>query len=322
MASANDTTNRTEKNEKARAERLMRTATIAALGVAVLLFVLKAIAWIATGSVALFGSLVDSGLDILATGFNFLAVRHALQPPDKEHRFGHGKAEALAGLIQGAFIGGSSAFLLAQSLGRVISPEPVAATGLGIGVTVFSIAATLLLVLYQSYVIRQTRSLAISADELHYRSDLLLNAAVIVALVLSGPALGWFLADAVIGAGIALYIGWSAYMIGRQAYDQLMDREFDDDERARILALAQEHPRVITLHDLRTRRSGRDAFVQLHLELEPSMSLIEAHEIADDVEKKIQAAFPEAEVIIHQDPAGLDEDHPPLALEERRTRLG
>ena len=309
-----------QSTDTARAERLMRSATVAALAVAVALFLAKGAAWLATGSVALFGSLIDSGLDILATGFNFVAVRHALQPADHEHRFGHGKAEALAGLIQGAFIGGSAVFLFAQSVARVLSPEPVEATALGIGVTLVSIVATFALVSYQSYVIRHTKSLAISADELHYRSDLLLNAAVIVALVLAGPLFGWGLADPMIGGAIAIYIAWSAFEIVRRAYDQLMDREFTDGERADIVRIATAHPKVIALHDLRTRRSGRDAFIQLHLELDPSMRLVEAHEIADDVEVAIQGAFPEAEVIIHQDPAGIAEDHSDIALSEQMAQ--
>ena len=197
-----------------------------------------------------------------------------------------------------------------------MSPEAISAIEFGIGVTVLSIVTTLCLVVFQSYVIRKTRSLVVAADELHYRSDLLLNASVIVALILAGPALGLTWIDPLIGMGIALYIGWNAWHIGRQAYDQLMDREFDDDDRRRIVDVVMGHASVVRLHDLRTRRSGRDAFIQFHLELSPTLTLAEAHVISDQVEAKVLAVFPEAEVIIHQDPAGIDEDHPELAWQD------
>lgn len=299
-----------------RAHALMKAATWAALLVAVFLFSLKAVAWLASGSVALFGSLIDSGLDILATGLNFVAVRRALQPPDREHRFGHGKVEALAGLAQGAFIGGSSIFLVFQSIDRALHPHTVGAIELGVSVAVLSIIATLGLVIFQSYVIRRTRSLAISADELHYRSDLLLNASVIVALLLSGPGIGLTWVDPLIGLVIGLYIGWSAWRIARRSFDQLVDREFDIAERQRIAEIVLAHPDAVTLHDLRTRRAGRDAFIQFHLELNPRMKLGDAHRISDEVEALVLKEFPEAEVIIHQDPAGIDEGHSELAQED------
>jgi len=287
------------------AEQLKRLATYAAVAVAALLIGAKVWAWVATGSVSMFASLVDSILDLVASGLNLLAVRHALTPADREHRFGHGKAEAIAGLGQAAFIVGSSAFLIFQSLERVANPHQVPASTLGIAVMIVSIALTLALVTFQRYVITRTRSLAIGADSLHYVGDVAINVGVVAALVLAG-SFGWAIADPLIGLVIAGVIGWSAVQILRASYDELMDREFADADRERIKQIVKQHSDVISLHDLRTRHSGHRAFIQLHLELAPEMSLVDAHRISDEVEDAIRLAFPDAEVLIHQDPAGFE----------------
>ena len=287
-------------------ERLKKLATYAAVSVAGILIAIKVWAWLATGSVAMFASLVDSSLDLLASGLNLLAVRHALTPADREHRFGHGKAEAIAGLGQAAFIAGSSAFLIFQSVTRIADPHAIPPSALAVVVMLISIALTLGLVTLQRYVIRRTRSLAIGADSLHYVGDLAMNAGVIVALLLAGW-LGWTLADPLFGLAIACIIGWGAVQILRGSYDELMDREFADTERQRIKDIVKQHSAVISLHDLRTRHSGHHAFIQLHLELAPTMSLLDAHRISDEVEDAIRLAFPDAEVLIHQDPAGIEE---------------
>ena len=289
----------------AEAERLKRLATYAAVGVAGTLIAIKLWAWVETHSVAMLATLVDSTLDLVASGLNLLAVRHALTPADEEHRFGHGKAEALAGLGQAAFIGGSAAFLLFQSLERLVKPEPVHESTMGLIVIGTSLALTLALVLFQRYVISRTRSLAISADRLHYATDIATNLGVVAALVLAG-LWGWTAADALIGLAISLVIAWGAFSILRGSYDELMDREFDDTERARIKEIVSKHGAVVSLHDLRTRRAGHRSFIQLHLELPPTMTLIEAHRISDEVEDAIKAAFPDAEVLTHQDPAGVE----------------
>jgi ferrous-iron efflux pump FieF len=286
--------------------RLRRWATNASVGVAVALMTVKAAAWIATGSVAMLSSLLDSGLDTLASILNLLAVRHAVTPADREHRFGHGKAEPLAGLGQAAFIAGSAALLLFEAVQRLVSPVAVAHVGVGIVVSVVAVVATVGLVRFQGYVFSETGSLAVGADALHYRSDLLLNGAVILSLVLAGR-LGWTYADPLFGAGIALWILWSAWQIVRQSLTQLMDRELPDEDRAHIRALAEAHPDVKSVHDLRTRAAGPTSFIQLHLEMDGRMTLSRAHEVSDAVEKDILAAFPQAEVMIHQDPEGIAE---------------
>lgn len=288
------------------ADRLKRLATYAAVSVAAILIAIKLWAWLATNSVAMMASMVDSGLDLLASSINLIAVRHALTPADREHRFGHGKAEAIAGFGQAAFIGGSAVFLAYESVMRLLTPQPVAESTLGLVVIGISLALTIALVLFQRHVMLRTRSLAIAADRFHYVTDIASNGGVILALVLAG-VFGWAIADPVIGLVLAAIIAFGAISILRGSYDELMDREFDDADRARIKEIVASHKEVISLHDLRTRRSGHRSFIQLHLELSPQMTLLDAHRVSDEVEEAIRRVFPDAEVLTHQDPAGVEE---------------
>jgi len=288
------------------ADRLRRMATYASVAVATLLIAVKFAAWLETGSVALLSSLVDSLLDIAASLVNLVAVRHAMSPADREHRFGHGKAEPLAVLGQSAFITGSAMLLLAEAVRRLISPARVENPPAGIAVMIFSIVVTIGLVLYQRHVVRRTGSIAITADELHYRSDLVLNLSVIAALVV-GSALDIPILDPLFGAAIGIWIVYSAVRLARLSLFQLMDRELPDDEREKIRAIAQSHPDVVAAHDLRTRVAGPTAFIQIHIEMNGTLSLIRAHEISDEVEAELRAAYPNAEVMIHQDPEGIEE---------------
>ncbi len=294
---------------RSEATLLMRRATYASVSTAVLLISAKAVAYVMTDAVSLLSTLLDSLLDAAASLVNLLAVRHALTPADREHRFGHGKAEPLAALGQSAFIAGSALFLLIQAVSRLVSPQPVTNTVVGLAVMAISIAATLVLVLYQRAVIRRTGSLAIKADALHYASDLAVNASVVVALILTG-VYGWQRADPIFAAGIGLYIMYTAWQIARSAFDMLMDRELPDGDRERIRGIALADPRVRAVHALRTRAAGLTTFVQMHLEIDGGLTLAEAHAIADAVEANILQAFPGAEIIIHQDPAGLAESRP------------
>jgi ferrous-iron efflux pump FieF len=288
------------------ADRLRRLATYASVTVAALLIAVKFAAWLETGSVALLSSLVDSLLDIAASLVNLVAVRHAMSPADREHRFGHGKAEPLAVLGQSAFITGSAMLLLAEAVRRLISPARIENPPAGIAVMIFSIVVTVVLVLYQRHVVRRTGSIAITADELHYRSDVVLNLSVIAALVL-GSTLDLPILDPLFGAAIGIWIVYSAVRLARLSLIQLMDHELPDDEREKIRAIAQSHPDVVAAHDLRTRVAGPTAFIQIHIEMNGTLSLIRAHEISDEVEAELRAAYPNAEVIIHQDPEGIEE---------------
>jgi len=297
-----------QQMDRAAAGRLMKLATYAAVGMASTLIVVKFGAWLMTDSVSLLSTLIDSLLDVAASTVNLLAVRHALEPADEEHRFGHGKAESLAGLAQSAFISGSAVFLLLQAGERLFNPSPVHNTSIGYGVMVFSIVATLALVGFQKYVAKRTQSLAIAADSAHYTMDILVNISVIVSLFLASE-MGWQIADPLFAIAISFYILHGAYEIGIEAYHVLMDRELPDEDREKIRTLAMKHPQVMSLHDLRTRQSGPDVFIQMHLEMSGELSLVEAHEIAEDVMYRVEAAYPRAEVLIHQDPAGIEEDH-------------
>ncbi len=298
--------------EPAEAGRLMRRATMAAVSVALVLIAGKAIAWLLTDSVSLLSSLADSGMDALASFINLLAVRHALRPPDREHRFGHGKAEPLAGLGQSLLIAGSGVFLIVEAARRIAEPPVVERGTVGIGVMGFAILASLALVAYQRRVARLTGSTAIRADSLHYASDVAVNLGVVLALVLA-MTLGWHLADPIIAIGIAGFIVHAAVRIALDSLGQLMDREFPDAERERIRAIVLAHPDVRDCHDLRTRRSGVSAFIQVHVEMDRNLTLLRAHEISDAVEARIREAFPQADVLIHADPEGVEEPHPSFA---------
>lgn len=286
--------------------RLMKRATYASVSVAALLIAVKFAAWVLTDSVSLLSSLLDSLLDGVASVLNVVAVHQAVTPADREHRFGHGKAEPLAGLGQAAFIGGSAVFLMIEAVHHLLQPVAISHSGLGIAVMVFAIAVTVGLVTYLRYVIRHSGSLVVSADELHYRSDIVLNGSVIVSLLVS-TGLGWAYADPIFGMAIGLWIIFGAWQVARKALVQLMDHELPDAERARIRAIALAHPEVTAVHDLRTRAAGPTAFIQVHLEMDGNMALAEAHRISDEVEAALRSAFPRAEVIIHQDPAGIEE---------------
>lgn len=302
----------TRRAAPADAQRLMKAASYASVGVAGVLIAVKFGAYVATGSVAMMASLIDSLLDIVASLVNLLALRHALEPADLEHRFGHGKVEALAGLGQSAAIAGSSVFLLLQASERLLNPHPVSASEIGIAVSLGAIVLTYGLVAFQRYVLSRTGSLVISADSLHYVGDLLSNGATALAILLSA-VFGFVYADGLFAALIGLYILVGSWSIFRKSYDMLMDHELPEAERQRIGAVLTSHAEVRSFHDLRTRQSGTQVFIQVHIDLDPAMSLMRSHEISDEVEALLHRAFPGSEVLIHQDPAGLAERRSALA---------
>lgn len=288
-----------------RAAGLMRRAAIASVSVSLFLVAIKTFAYFASHSVAMLASLADSALDLFTASINLLAIRQSLTPADAEHRFGHGKAEPLAGLAQGAFITASALFLVIQAVGRIIAPEPLDNSIPALLVMCVAIFCAILLILYQRRVVNKTGSLAVEADQTHYLGDLATNIGVVLALVLTAY-LGWTLADPLIAIAVAGIMLYSAYGVAGQAFHQLMDRELADEERDRIRRIAEAHEAVRNVHDLKTRAAGLSTFIQLHLALDPEMKLKDAHQVSDAVEKAIQHAYPGAEVIIHQDPAGLE----------------
>ncbi len=285
--------------------RLLRLATGAALATALTLALVKAVAWWLSGSVSLLAGLTDSLLDGAASLLNLIAVHYSLRPADDDHRYGHGKAEALAGLGQALFIGVSAVLVAIHGVQRLLDPQPLGDTGAGIAVMVLSIVLTAVLLLFQRHVVRTTGSTAIHADSLHYRSDLLLNASILVALLLAGAGLVWL--DAAFGIGISGIILWSALGIVREAAAVLMDEELAPQHTERMHALACGVPDVLGAHDLRTRRSGTLWFVQMHVELPAELTLEEAHARCEAVSAAIRAEFPQSDVLVHADPCHTPE---------------
>ncbi len=280
-----------------RERRIIRRATYASVSVAALLILIKFFGWWVTHSVSLQASLIDSLLDAFASFINMVAVYHALKPADAEHRFGHGKAESLAALGQALFIGGSSLWLLHEAYDRLSSPQHIESTEIGLAVMGIAIVITLFLVAYQRYVVKKTGSNAIFADMLHYKSDLLINVAVIVSLF-SAEFFHWKKIDPLFGVLIGGYIFWSAWHIMTQAFNVLMDRELDGEERMKILTIIRSHPEVVDVRDLRTRSSGLQQFFQLHLVINPELPLRKADQIAAEVEAEVLKAYPKSQVMI------------------------
>jgi len=276
----------------------------ASVATALTLIIIKLLAWLYSGSASMLASLTDSFADALASIINFIAIRYAIVPADHDHRYGHGKAEPLASLAQSAFIMGSAFLLLFYGGERLLNPAPVENATIGVVVSVVSIALTLALVMLQKRALAVTNSTVVEADSLHYKSDLFLNGAVLLALVFS--QYGWWWADGLFAVLIACYIGQQAFDLGYRSIQALLDRELDEDTRQRIKQIAKEDPRVLGMHDLRTRQAGKTIFIQFHLELDGNLSLNEAHSIADTTGLRVKADFEDAEVIIHQDPVQVD----------------
>ena len=290
--------------------RLTARAATASVSVACLLMVLKGYAAWATGSMAMLGSLADTVLDLAASLVTLIGVRVAALPADHDHRFGHGKAEAIVALFQGIVIAGSSIAILIEAIGRLANAKPAAAAELGIGASVIAMAVTACLLVYQRHVIARTNSLAIRTDYVHYQSDLFLNLAVIVALAVQ-HFLGWGGADPVFGIAIALWLLWGAWHSGREAVDQLMDKEWTEEERLRLVEVASQCSGFRNLHDLRTRTSGSRHFAQFHIWVAPDMTIAAAHDVVVALEQRLEAAFPDTEILIHLDPEGqIDTDNP------------
>ncbi len=288
--------------------RLTRNAALASVSAALLLGGLKGYAAWATGSVAMLGSLADSALDLVASLVTLAGVHVAAQPADEKHRFGHGKAESLAALFQVALITVSALAILTRAIQRMGEGAETANAEYGIAVSVIAIVVTLALTAYQAHVVKVTRSVAIGADRVHYTSDLLLNAAVIAALVLD-QWLGLSGADPIFGIAIAAWLLFGAFRASAQAIDQLMDKEWPQEKRRRFVQVASAHPALKNLHDLRTRTSGNRDFVQFHMWMDPTLTVLQAHDIVEAIEHSLAAEFPDTEILIHIDPEGRV-DHP------------
>ncbi len=291
---------KSKNNTRTSTSKLLKKAAYASTGTASCLICIKLTAWLLTGSIAIMASLVDSLMDAASSLINLFAIRYSLKSPDEDHQFGHGKAESLAGLAQASFIAGSGLFLLIHTGERLANPQPLKELGIGIWIMVIAVIVTTSLVLFQNYVIRKTGSIAIKADSLHYKTDILSNTAGIAVLILS--CYGWNIFDPVLAFAIAIYVLYSSGQIAADALDVLMDRELPGQTRQKICDIALTHGEVTGIHDLRTRLSGQTVMIQFHLNIDGSVSLSEAHRIAKEVEAMLFEEFPDADIIIHQDP--------------------
>jgi ferrous-iron efflux pump FieF len=308
------------QHDQDRRASLTTRAALASVAAALFLLVLKIFAALQTGSVAMLGSLADTGLDLLASLVTLFGVRVAAMPADRDHRFGHGKAEALAALAQIVLISISAIGIGWRAIARLMEGESTAHADYGIAVSLVAIAVTLALVAYQRSVVRRTGSVAIGTDAVHYQSDLLLNLAVIAALVLD-QYFGLTGADPLFGLGIAGWLIWGAWRASSRALDQLMDREWPEEKRRRFLAVAARHPEARGIHDVRTRSSGTHDFAQFHIWVDPEMSVAAAHDVMEAIEQSLEAEFPGCEVLIHLDPEG-QVDHPGQPLREMDETRG
>jgi len=298
-------------------DRLRRLATYASITVASILIVAKLVAYLMTDSVAVLSSLLDSTIDLVASLVTAYGVATALEPPDREHRYGHGKAEPLAALAQSGFIIGSSILLGYEAISRLFHPHALQNEVVGYGSMLLAIVLTIVLVLFQYVVVKRTRSVAIGADHLHYMGDLGVNIAVIVSLALYRvTGITWF--DPLFGIAIAGALSATAVRIALRSIDMLMDKELGEADRAGIKAIVQRHPKALGVHDMRTRYDSDHIFVELHIEMEPGITLAAAHEITDAITTDIMKAYPHADVLVHMDPEGLEEERLDAQIARKR----
>lgn len=286
---------------------LKKSAAAAGVLLAVLLIVLKLFAFIKTDSLAIFSSLADSVTDLFASMISFIAVYFSTKPASRDHRYGYGKTEALSAFLQAVFVGASGLFVIVDGIKRLIYPVQIEQTGMGIAVMLFSIFATFLLVVYQTYVAHKTNSLAIKADRAHYTVDFLTNSAVIVSLVLV-YFFGFFYFDVIAALFISAYLLYNAYTLAAESIEQITDKELPSDIRKKVIEIVQQCNDVKDMHDLRTRNLGGIYYFELHLEMDGSISLSKAHQITEEVEKNILEIYPDSQILIHQDPYGIHEN--------------
>jgi cation diffusion facilitator family transporter len=298
-------------------ENLVLLATTLSVVVACVMVAMKGVTLYLSGSQSILASLADSGLDLLASLITFAAVRYAKAPPDKEHPFGHGKAEAFSALFQAALVFASGALIMQSCLHNLQNPQPITQSGLAIGVLILSLALTVGLVLVQNMALKSGQSVAVSADRMHYVTDLVSNGVALVGVVLATMGFGFM--DAVAGFLMAAWFIWGAVKVLKEAADHLMDKALGDDDVARIRDLITNDARVLGVHQLRTRLTGPYILIQAHVEMGPNLSLDAAHQIIIAAEKRLLDAFPNADILIHPDPKGLAEAHGGVFSEEHAT---
>ncbi len=288
--------------KKKRLNRLMRLASVASIATAIMLVIVKFVAYFFTGSVSILSSLFDSVQDFMTSAVNYEAVRHSVAPADKEHRFGHGKAQAIGSLIQGVIIFAAATFLLKESASRFFHIEPIKEIGLGTIVTLFAIVVTIILVQFQSYVIKQTNSLSLKTDRAHYTGDILMNVGVIVSM-LASYYLNLYVIDALFGVGVSLYLFITVYSVAKEAIAMLMDTEMPNDVRDKIKQIIVTYDDIYEVVDLKTRLSGSCMFIQFCVRMNPELTLKKAHDITEFIEDDIKKEYPDSQIIIHLEPS-------------------
>jgi len=298
------------KNQK-NTNFLVRSASIASLLVASTLIVLKSYGWVTTASVSLLGSLADSLIDFLASVFVFVAISYSMLPADAKHRFGYGKSEGLAAFVQSLLIGISGIYVCFEAIKRLLNPSQINQPSTAIWIILVSIVLTLALVMYQKYVVKKSKSIAIESDRYHYLTDTYINLSVLFSIAITGWTQFVFI-DALVGLLISGVILYTSVTLLKKSFKILLDQEIQSDDRDRIREIALDHPKVLGFHDLRTRDTGRNYIIQFHLELDPNMSLLESHEITDEVTDNVLKLYPDSELIIHTDPLGIDEERDPF----------
>lgn len=281
--------------------RLMKCAARSSLAVALILIALKVVTFFITGSVAILSSLFDSAQDFMTSLVNMVAIRQATEPADREHRFGHGKAQAIGSLIQAFIIAMASLFLMIESVRHFCNPEPLKQVTMGLIITIIAIILTFFLIRFQAHVIKETNSLSIKADRAHYAGDILMNIGVMVSMILS-YYLDWERLDSIFGMAVSVYLFFAIYHIICDSFNVLMDKEMPEDFRKAIHTIAHSFPEVTLIHDMKTRQSGSHAFVQFSVHLDDTLTLRQAHDITDKIEDRIKERFPDTEVIIHPEP--------------------
>ena len=294
-------------------DSLVRSASIASLLVASTLIVLKSYGWITTTSVSLLGSLADSLIDFLASVFVFVAISYSMLPADAKHRFGYDKSEGLAAFVQSLFIGMSGIYVCFEATKRLLNPsdQQISQPSIAIWIILVSIVLTLALVMYQKYVVKKTKSIAIESDQYHYLTDTFINFSVLFSIAITGWTRFVFI-DALVGLLISGVVLYTSVTLLKKSFKILLDQEIQSEDRDRIREIALDHPKVLGFHDLRTRDTGRKYIIQFHLELDPNMSLLESHEITDEVTDNVLKLYPDSELIIHTDPLGIDEERDPF----------
>ena len=299
-------------------DKLKNVSVFASISLAIFLILLKTIAFLRTDSLAIFSSLIDSITDLFASAISGIAVYFSMKPATINHRYGFGKTEALSALFQALFVGVSGLFVLVDGINRLINPIEIKDTELGLYIMITSVILTALLVLFQSYVAKKTNSLAIKADMAHYVVDFLTNGAVIISLVLV-KVFGFVYFDIIAAIFISIYLIYNAYDLAKESVDMITDKELGNDVRCNIVNIIEKCNNVHGVHDLRTRSLGDIYFIEMHIEIDGNFTLNKAHEITEDVERKIKELYANSQIIIHQDPLGVDEERLDNALNKTKN---